>query len=434
MMKSIFLGALLVAVASIADVDAMAVAKAPVVTCSVFEESYPMLIASKLVYDFGDVVKQARERGITLKVPAEFPLKDLCRFENESIDLTEFNNGSGISFRDLNNLMVENKDVLSAVFDDNEFEMSLIDNMRKFSSMNGDDSKCGHFLATYRSIQADVSCVYGVIKDTQSKKIILSFRGSQSPMANRDWRTNLNAATVSMRTPKKIKDKMNGKLQERVLVHKGFYNYLFNNDLIDGEQRYDKILADIEPLMEEGYSLYVTGHSLGGALATMFSFKLAGAGPKRDWVPRPLTCITYAAPFTGTGGYRAAFELEEQAGLIRSLRVTNGEDVVPAAPPFSYAGRPMKHTGINLRLTRNGIKLRHSTTGGLWNTISNSVFKPLWSALTWHLLPLHDDRMENSSDELKKVTLDDLYKDDKVVSKGFMKGEATQDSDVEDEE
>ena len=108
--------------------------------------------------------------------------------------------------------------------------------------------------------------------------------------------------------------------------------------------------------MEEGYSLYVTGHryvnwdnasaclpflcvymflpfintylyiyilfdeffpnfdnyhydSLGGALATMFSFKLAGAGTTSDWVPRPLTCITYAAPFTGTGGYRAAFEV-----------------------------------------------------------------------------------------------------------------------------
>jgi len=93
-------------------------------------------------------------------------LKDLCQFEEESVDLTGFNNGNGISFSDLNNLMIENKDVLSAVIDDNEFEMSLIDTMRKFSSLNGDDSKCGHFLATYRSIQADVSCVYGVIKDT----------------------------------------------------------------------------------------------------------------------------------------------------------------------------------------------------------------------------------------------------------------------------
>ena len=56
MMKSIFLGALLVAVASIADVDAMAVAKAkaPVVTCSVFQESYPMLIGECLncFYEF----------------------------------------------------------------------------------------------------------------------------------------------------------------------------------------------------------------------------------------------------------------------------------------------------------------------------------------------------------------------------------------------
>ena len=43
-------------------------------------------------------------------------------------------------------------------------------------------------------------------------------------MANRDWRTSFNAASVSMRTPKKIKDKMNGKLQERVLVHVGFYS------------------------------------------------------------------------------------------------------------------------------------------------------------------------------------------------------------------
>ena len=120
--------------------------------------------------------------------------------------------------------------------------------------------------------------------------------------------------------------------------------------------------------------------------------------------------------------------------MIRSLRITNGENVVPAAPPLSLGGRPMKHTGINLRLTRNGMKLQHSTKGGFWNTISNSPFKPLWNALNWHLLPLHDERMEHSSDYLQAVTLDDLYKDNKVVSNSFIKGEATQDSDVEDEE
>ena len=71
------------------------------------------------------------------------------------------------------------------------------------------------------------------------------------------------------------------------------------------------ILIYIYILFDEFFPNFDNYHydSLGGALATMFSFKLAGAGPKRDWVPRPLTCITYAAPFTGTGGYRAAFEV-----------------------------------------------------------------------------------------------------------------------------
>ena len=80
------------------------------------------------------------------------------------------------------------------------------------------------------------------------------------------------------------------------------------------------------------------------------------------------------------------------------------------------------------------MQFRHSTSGGFWNTISNSVFKPLWSALKWRLLPLHEERMDDNSDALKAVTLDDLYKDDKVVSKSFIKGEATQHGDDEDEE
>ena len=106
--------------------------------------------------------------------------------------------------------------------------------------------------------------------------------------------------------------------------------------------------------------------------------------------------------------------------MIRSLRVTNGEDIVPAAPPASlpFLGRlrSMKHTGINLRLTSSGMKLRHSTAGGLWNTVSNSVLKPVWGALDWHLLPLHEERMKENKDALNAVTLDGLYKDAKVTN------------------
>ena len=48
-------------------------------------------------------------------------------------------------------------------------------------------------------------------------------------------------------------------------------------------------------------------HSLGGALAALFSFKLAG-GDEKD-IPKPVTCVTWAAPFTGSNNFRIAYEV-----------------------------------------------------------------------------------------------------------------------------
>jgi hypothetical protein len=103
----------------------------------------------------------------------------------------------------------------------------------------------------------------GFVSCRNNKRIIVTFRGSKGFFhTSRDWQTNLNARVKGLRTPKKIKDKMKGVLQERVLVHKGFYDYLFDNNRMDGHQRYDKIVDDIESAMngEEGYSVYITGH------------------------------------------------------------------------------------------------------------------------------------------------------------------------------
>jgi hypothetical protein len=44
--------------------------------------------------------------------------------------------------------------------------------------------------------------------------------------------------------------------------------------------------------------------SLGGALATMAAFKIAGEN--KPWIPKPITCISYASPFVGSAGFRAA--------------------------------------------------------------------------------------------------------------------------------
>mmetsp|Transcript_23680 Transcript_23680/g.23933 ORF Transcript_23680/g.23933 Transcript_23680/m.23933 type:complete len:92 (-) Transcript_23680:17-292(-) len=84
----------------------------------------------------------------------------------------------------------------------------------------------------------------------------------------------------------------------------------------------------------------------------------------------------------------------------------------------------MKHTGINLRLTKNGYSTVHSSVGGFWNAVNNSFLKPVWSLLTWHGLQLHDSRMDEYSKDLNKVTIDDLYKDQTVVSMDFTAGKA----------
>ena len=123
-------------------------------------------IASRLVYSFADVVAKARERDLTLELPDDFPLKDLSRFEKESLDLTEFNDGNGLTFNQIFEVLKKNEEALSEEFkdDDDEYTRSLIRNMIKYRQSDK-DSDSGHYLATYRSVQEKVSCVYGVVKN-----------------------------------------------------------------------------------------------------------------------------------------------------------------------------------------------------------------------------------------------------------------------------
>jgi len=280
------------------------------------------------------------------------------------------------------------------------------------------------FLCNYRSINQKVSCVYGVFKDKRAKRIIVSFRGSQNPdFSTRDWRSNLNARLAEMDTPALIADKMKGKLKKRVLVHKGFYNYLFNNKYLKKEnlkQRIDVIIDDVNRVLEKDYTIQVHGHSLGGALASMLAFELAGRD--EDWIPKPVNCVTYASPFNGSSGFRDAFEQLEKDNLIRYLRITNDKDTVPTVPPFSLGlrRRNMKHVGINLRLNKKGEPLvTHSSKVGFTNALRNSIFKPVWGIMTYHLLPFHESRLDANEEMLTKKTIDGIYDDKKIVDDDF---------------
>lgn len=82
----------------------------------------------------------------------------------------------------------------------------------------------------------------------------------------------------------------------------------------------------------------------------------------------------------------------------------------------------MKHTGINVRLFKGGMRVKHSSVGGFFNAMRNSVLKPVLGALKWHGLELHSNRLDDVKDELSEKTIEELYKDEKVVGKDFLAG------------
>lgn len=77
-------------------------------------------------------------------------------------------------------------------------------------------------------------------------------------------------------------------------------------------------------LLHRTFSLAVTGHSLGGAVATVFAFfesldsKITAAGP--------VMLYTYASPRIGDTRFRRAFKNIEEKGKLRHARIHNKKD------------------------------------------------------------------------------------------------------------
>eukprot|EP00884_Botryococcus_braunii_P016214 jgi/Botrbrau1/3276/Bobra.174_1s0043.2 len=85
-------------------------------------------------------------------------------------------------------------------------------------------------------------------------------------------------------------------------------------------------------------SITVTGHSLGGALATLCAFDLSASGINRQSDSKteplvPVTCVTFNAPRVGNWAFSDFFEVEKGP---RHLRIYNTGDTVPRVPYISW--------------------------------------------------------------------------------------------------
>lgn len=180
------------------------------------------------------------------------------------------------------------------------------------------------------------------VTDHQAKEIWLGIRGT----ANKH-NAIMDAQYVKERDP--ILD---------IYVHKGFHDL--------AKAAYQNFYPHIRP----GYSLRITGHSLGGAAAAILAMYYHKEG--RDIK----SCITFGQPkVTNEDGVKTFWDLN-------LLRIVDHEDVVPLVPPLTIISAlhgPYRHLGEEVILE----------DGGHWKWLSKHNANRILITGTWSNL-LHE--------------------------------------------
>lgn len=88
------------------------------------------------------------------------------------------------------------------------------------------------------------------------------------------------------------------------------------------------LLPVLDSILDTGSPLLITGHSLGGNLATVYGSYLADFRQKKGKESALINIITFAAPAAGNEG----FALDFNTKFPRSVRVENRNDIVPKFP------------------------------------------------------------------------------------------------------
>ncbi len=128
---------------------------------------------------------------------------------------------------------------------------------------------------------------------------VVSFRGTQEI---KDWLTNIDATQDDVKASDSNSDATLGK------IHKGFH------------AAYKSVEGQIASNLEghEDLPLFITGHSLGGALAVVATWYQSSE--------KLAACYTFGAPRVGDNGLMGRFKTP-------IYHIVNGPDPIPFAPP-----------------------------------------------------------------------------------------------------
>jgi len=182
--------------------------------------------------------------------------------------------------------------------------------------------------------------------------IVVAFRGTLPPSLNDpdswlDWLQNFFAVPTSCPSgPNRVPGQ----------VHSGFFNATAS--II---QKVHTLVSGYNPGPEN--PVFVTGHSKGGAMASIAAYILS----QNLGVPNVQPLITFASARPGDAGFKTGFE-----NVLSQTRYENFKDIVPLLPPdLDFIQGVINHPGFGLiRLTDVGNRLAHMLDSARdWNYV-----------------------------------------------------------------
>ena len=129
------------------------------------------------------------------------------------------------------------------------------------------------------------------------------------------------------------------------------------------DNEYDNILNVVKEQLKlhPDFELYVTGHSLGGALCTLCGFLLSYE------IKSKIHVVSFASPRVGDSKWKKVFDSRAN---LRHHRITNRRDIVTLLNGW------FKHVGDNIRVKEIATMVQLVTAGGMFlflNVIASKI-------------------------------------------------------------
>ena len=223
------------------------------------------------------------------------------------------------------------------------------------------------------------------IQGVRQECIVISFRGTESI---KDVITDLSATRVPL-TGKPV-----GFFQSLLpnrgvpLVHWGFL------------QQYQSILPEIRQYLNtypDIKHVVCTGHSLGGALATLAVVDLASRACGEN---RVFSCVTFGSPRVGNKKFA---ELFDRVTENRSIRFVNNDDPIPLLPSSLRFHHVSGVAELQTDYGPNFIRTYLNTSTNRWKRVGRVIANTITTTVSCSSGSASDHSSSNYYDELAEI-------------------------------